>query len=76
MRWTLARAHARTGDAAAVSGCLGSGPASDQAIARFADGYAGQVTADYDALAAGVRAGRVPAVQEGGRALATLKARD
>lgn len=39
------------GDAAAISGYLGSGTAFDQAIARFAGSYAGQVTADYEALA-------------------------
>ena len=61
---TLARAHARTGDAAAISGYLGSGTAFDQAIARFAGSYAGQVTADYEALAGAARAGRVPMVQE------------
>jgi hypothetical protein len=61
---TLARAHARTGDAAAISGYLGSGTAFDQAIARFAGSYAGQVTADYEALAGAARAGRVPVVQE------------
>ena len=52
---TLARAHARTGDAAAISGYLGSGTAFDQAIARFASSYAGQVTADYEALAGAAR---------------------
>ena len=61
---TLARAHARTGDAAAISGYLGSGTAFDQAIARFAGSYAGQVTADYEALAGAARAGRVPVMQE------------
>jgi uncharacterized protein (DUF2252 family) len=61
---TLARAHARSGDAAAISGYLGRGAVFDQAIARFADSYAGQVTADYDALVTGVRAGRVPVAQE------------
>ena len=64
---TLARAHARTGDAAAISGYLGSGTAFDQAIARFAGSYAGQVTADYEALAAAARAGRVPVVHEAPR---------
>jgi uncharacterized protein (DUF2252 family) len=61
---TLARAHARTGDAAAIAGYLGSGTAFDQAIAGFADRYAGQVTADYEALVAGARSGRVPVAEE------------
>jgi Uncharacterized protein conserved in bacteria (DUF2252) len=59
-----ARAHAGTGDAAAISGYLGSGTAFDQAIARFAGSYAGQVTADYEALAGAARVGRVPVMQE------------
>jgi uncharacterized protein (DUF2252 family) len=61
---TLARAHARTGDAAAIAGYLGSGTTFDQAIAGFADRYAGQVTADYEALVAGARSGRVPVAEE------------
>jgi hypothetical protein len=63
---TLARAHARTGNAAMISGYLGGGTSFDQAIARFADSYAEQVTRDYDALAAGVKAGRIPAIVEPG----------
>ena len=63
---TLARAHARTGNAAMISGYLGGGTSFDQAIARFADSYAEQVTRDYDALAAGVKAGRIPAIEEPG----------
>jgi uncharacterized protein (DUF2252 family) len=61
---TLARAHARSGDAAAISGYLGGGPAFDQAVARFADRYAGQVAADHEALAAATRSGRVPVTQD------------
>jgi hypothetical protein len=47
-----------------ISGYLGSGTAFDQAIARFAGSYAGQVTRDYDALVAGIWSGRIPAVRE------------
>jgi hypothetical protein len=61
---TLARAHARTGDAATISGYLGRGTAFDQAIASFALAYADQVTRDYETLAAAVQSGRVTAVQE------------
>lgn len=57
---TLARAHARSGDAAMISGYLGSGSTFDQAIARFADSYAETVTADYDELAAGGAVGSGP----------------
>jgi uncharacterized protein (DUF2252 family) len=61
---TLARAHARSGQAATISGYLGNGAIFDQAIARFADAYARQVTRDYEALAEGVRSGRIRALQE------------
>ena len=61
---TLARAHARSGDAATISGYLGSGTAFDQAIASFADTYAAQVIRDYDALVTAARSGAVPVVRE------------
>jgi uncharacterized protein (DUF2252 family) len=61
---TLARAHARSGDAATISGYLGSGTAFDQAIASFADTYAEQVIRDYDALVTAARSGAVPVVRE------------
>ncbi len=61
---TLARAHARSGDAATISGYLGSGTAFDQAIASFADTYAEQVSRDYDALVTAARSGAVPVVRE------------
>ena len=63
---TLARAHARTGNAAMISGYLGGGTCFDQAIARFAGSYAEQVTRDYDALAAAVKAGRIRVIEEPG----------
>jgi uncharacterized protein (DUF2252 family) len=44
---TLARAHARTGDAAAIAGYLGSGTCFDEALADFACAYADQVDEDY-----------------------------
>jgi uncharacterized protein (DUF2252 family) len=45
---TLARAHARTGDAAAIAGYLGSGVCFDEAVADFACAYADQVDRDYE----------------------------
>jgi uncharacterized protein (DUF2252 family) len=60
---TLARAHARSGDAATISGYLGTGTVFDQAIAKFADHYAEQALHDSEALAAAVRSGRVTAEQ-------------
>ena len=56
----LARAHAKAGDAAAISGYVGKSEALDAALARFADAYADQNEADYEALKAAAEAGRVP----------------
>jgi uncharacterized protein (DUF2252 family) len=57
----LARGHARSGDAAALSGYLGRGDAFDQAVVAFAQRYADQTERDHAALVAAVRAGRVAA---------------
>jgi uncharacterized protein (DUF2252 family) len=57
--WTLARAHARSGDPAAIVGYLGSGDGFDRALARFAESYADQNERDYAALQAAVESGRV-----------------
>jgi uncharacterized protein (DUF2252 family) len=59
--WTLARAHARSGDATAIATYLGGGVAFDRALASFAETYADQNKRDYDALAEAVRAGRIQA---------------
>ena len=58
---TLARAHARCGDAVAIGAYLGSGEACDRALADFAEAYADQNARDHDALLAAVDAGRVEA---------------
>ena len=50
--WVLARAHARSGDAAAISGYLGPGDRFDGAVADFAEAYADQTEADYAAFVA------------------------
>jgi uncharacterized protein (DUF2252 family) len=55
----LARAHAKAGDAAAISGYIGSSGALDTAMARFADAYADQSEADFEALRAAAEAGRI-----------------
>ena len=60
--WALARAHAKGGDAAMVSGYLGQSDAFDQALGRFAVAYADQNAADYKALKQAVNSGRVQAV--------------
>jgi uncharacterized protein (DUF2252 family) len=59
--WALARAHAKSGHAALISGYLGKGDAFDRAVADFAVAYADQTERDYAALVKGVRAGRVTA---------------
>ena len=48
--WVLARAHARSGDGAAISGYLGTGDRFDRAVANFAAAYADQTEADYAAF--------------------------
>ncbi len=57
--WTLARAHARSGDRAAIAGYLGKGKAFDRAIAEFAVAYADQNEADYERLLAAERDGEL-----------------
>lgn len=59
--WTLARAHARSGDRVAISAYLGHSAKFDNAIADFAETYAEQNERDHAALAAAVAAGRVEA---------------
>jgi uncharacterized protein (DUF2252 family) len=59
--WTLARAHARTGDRIAIAAYLGAGGVFDQAIVEFAQAYADQSERDYEALVEAVKSGRVKA---------------
>jgi uncharacterized protein (DUF2252 family) len=63
--WTLARAHARSGDRIAIAAYLGQSAVFDQAIAEFAVAYADQNERDHQALAAAVTAGRVTASTAG-----------
>jgi uncharacterized protein (DUF2252 family) len=56
---TLARAHAKSGSAAAISGYLGASATFDGAIARYAVAYADQVERDYAAFQAAARRGRI-----------------
>jgi uncharacterized protein (DUF2252 family) len=62
--WTLARAHARSGDAATISGYLGKSDNFDQAIGRFAIAYADQTERDHAALVEAVNSGRLKAIIE------------
>ena len=57
--WTLARAHARSGDRIAIAAYLGVGDVFDQAIARFAAAYADQNERDHAALAEAAASGRI-----------------
>jgi uncharacterized protein (DUF2252 family) len=62
--WTLARAHARSGDRVALAAYLGSSDKFDQAIADFAETYADQNERDYAALQTAVKDGKVEAATE------------
>jgi uncharacterized protein (DUF2252 family) len=59
--WTLARAHARSGDRIAIASYLGGGAAFDQAIADFSEAYADQNERDYEAFSKAVEAGKLKA---------------
>ncbi len=60
--WTLARAHARSGDRFAIAGYLGKSDTFDRALATFAERYADRTEQDHAALAAAVADGRIEAV--------------
>ena len=59
--WTLARAHARSGDRIAIAAYLGRGERFDQAIAQFAEAYADQNERDFETLKDSVKDGRIAA---------------
>ena len=61
--WTLARAHARSGDRIAIASYLGAGEKFDRAIAAFAVAYAELNEQDHRALVDAVAAGRVTALE-------------
>ena len=61
--WTLARAHARSGDPIAISAYLGKGDAFDKAIVDFSERYADQNERDYEAFTEAVRTGRLEAIE-------------
>jgi len=62
--WTLARAHARSGDRIAIASYLGGGAVFDQAIAAFASAYADQNERDHAALAQAAASGRIKAERD------------
>ena len=59
--WTLARAHARSGDRIAIASYLGNGDSFDRAILEFSKAYAEQNERDYQQLAAAVKSSRITA---------------
>jgi hypothetical protein len=61
--WTLARAHARSGDPVALSAYLGSSDRFDRAMTDFAVRYADQNERDYDAFVDAIHAGRLDATE-------------
>ena len=63
--WTLARAHARSGDPARIAGYLGSNATFDDAVCEFAVEYADQSLRDYRAFLKAIRGGRVPVASQG-----------
>jgi uncharacterized protein (DUF2252 family) len=61
--WTLARAHARSGDPVAIAAYLGSSDQFDQSITDFAERYADQNEQDYQAFAKAIHSGRLEALE-------------
>ena len=62
--WVLAKAHARSGDAASIAGYMGASETFDDAICEFAVEYADQNQHDYRAFIKAVREGRIKAIVE------------
>jgi predicted alpha/beta hydrolase len=61
--WTLARAHARSGDPVAIAAYLGDSDAFDRSITDFSVRYADQNERDYQDFVAAVRSGRLEALE-------------
>jgi uncharacterized protein (DUF2252 family) len=61
--WTLARAHARSGDPVAMAEYLGDGDQFDRSITDFSERYADQNELDYQAFTSAVQSGRIQAVE-------------
>jgi hypothetical protein len=61
--WALAKSHARSGDALAISSYVGASDVLDRALAVFGETYADQNDLDYQALVTAIRTGRVPALE-------------
>ncbi len=61
--WTLARAHARSGDPIAIAAYLGKSDAFDESVTDFSERYADQNERDYQAFAEAVKSGRLEAIE-------------
>jgi hypothetical protein len=61
--WTLARAHARSGDPVAIAEYLGASDAFDRAITDFSERYADQNEQDYEQFVTAVRSGQLEALE-------------
>src|SRR6516165_230921 len=61
--WTLARAHARSGDSVAIAAYLGQSDEFDRAVSAFSERYADQNERDYDEFIAAIKDGRLTATQ-------------
>ena len=61
--WTLARAHARSGDPVAIAATWADGDAFDRAITDFSERYADQNERDFQVFAEAIRGGRLQAVE-------------
>jgi hypothetical protein len=61
--WTLARAHARSGDPIAIAAYLGKSDGFDQSITDFSERYADQNERDYQAFTEAIRSGRLTATE-------------
>jgi uncharacterized protein (DUF2252 family) len=57
--WTLARAHAKAGDAAVIAGYLGSSDQFDGALVKYSKAYADQAERDFETFQAAIRSGRL-----------------
>ena len=62
--WALARAHAKAGDAAMISGYLGSTDQFDSALAQYSEAYADQAERDYETFQKAIRSGRLSTESE------------
>jgi uncharacterized protein (DUF2252 family) len=62
--WTLARAHARSGDAAMITGYIGKSDVVDKAIGTFARIYADQTERDFQVFTEAIKSGEIPADME------------